>query len=516
MINLHNNNILIGKKSFFLETCFLFFAGCLAGLVFINNIFIPLLVIALNFLYICSIEKNNNLTKIFVLGLMFGLGKFAIGLYWIAVAFEIANYGSFLLGFFAVFLLSLLLSFFTGFSCVVTKLIGNHFRSNRLGLVVIFATLLSLGEYLRGIIFGGFPWNSVGYIWSFSHYTLQGVTWLGIYGLGLLTYLALFSPLLLGIRPKYALFLVTPLILLFLFGTSRLLFFSNDEDSSISIRIVQPSINQKEKLNINLRKDHFQKLVNLSKKNLDKNQKTIIIWPESAIDFDLEDHSLKNRNLFSWIEYQHILISGATRRKYDLVEGKNKLTNIYNSIFVIGRESELYHYYDKKHLVPFGEFIPLRHFFNIENLVGSQMDFTAGKKNNIYSLPKLFPSVALLVCYEIIFPGEVIQGDRPDVIINLTNDAWYGNTAGPRQHLSAARARAIEEGLPVLRSANTGISAVIDSYGRYKYLLNFSREGVIESHIPQKIKPTFFSVYGNFPFFILCILILFLARLFRT
>ena len=200
----------MGKKSFFLEACFLFFAGCLAGLVFINNIFIPLLVIALNFLYICAIEKNNNLTKIFVLGLMFGLGQFAIGLYWIAVAFEIANYGGFLLGFFAVFLLSLLLSFFTSFSCVVTKLIGNHFRSSRLGLVCIFATLLSLGEYLRGSVFGGFPWNSVGYIWSFSHYTLQGVTWLGIYGLGLLTYLALFSPLLLGIRPKYALFLVTP------------------------------------------------------------------------------------------------------------------------------------------------------------------------------------------------------------------------------------------------------------------------------------------------------------------
>ena len=231
---------------------------------------------------------------------------------------------------------------------------------------------------------------------------------------------------------------------------------------------------------------------------------------------DLDKINQKNLNLFSWITKGQFLISGGTRRQYDNIEGKVKLTNIYNSIFILGNEEKILYYYDKKKLVPFGEFIPFRRLLNLDNIVGSQLDFSVGKKDNTYHLPSPFPSVGLLVCYEIIFSGETINTSRPNVIINLTNDAWYGDTAGPRQHLSTARVRAIEEGLPVLRSANTGISAVIDPYGRYKYFLDFLEKGTIDGYVPKDINPTFFSIYGNLTFFILCMLTLFLGRLFRN
>ena len=515
MTNIYSKK-LIGKNFFYLEICCLLIAGLLGGLVFSNSWFIPIIIIALNYLYLSVIEKNYSLSKIFIYGSIFGIGTFFSSLYWISNAFEIANYGGIVLGYFAVFLLSILLSFFIGSVCVVTKIIGNYWHLNRFGYVLVFATLLSIGEYLRGTIAGGFPWNTIGYVWAGSYFTLQGVSWIGIYGLGLLTYLAFLSPLMVLNRFKYTLFICSPLILMFIAGLLRLLFYGDIGNTEIALRIVQPSIDQKEKMNINMRKHHLQKLIDLSLEGINENDETIIIWPEAAIYLDLDTTNQKNLNLFSWIRKRQFLISGGTRRQYDNIEGKVKLTNIYNSIFILGSEEKIYYYYDKKKLVPFGEFIPFRRLLNLDNIVGSQLDFSVGKKDNTYHLPSPFPSVGLLVCYEIIFSGETINTSRPNVIINLTNDAWYGDTAGPRQHLSTARVRAIEEGLPVLRAANTGISAVIDPYGRYKYFLDFLEKGTIDGYVPKDINPTFFSIYGNLTFFVLCMLTLFLGRLFRN
>ena len=142
-------------------------------------------------------------------------------------------------------------------------------------------------------------------------------------------------------------------------------------------------------------------------------------------------------------------------------------------------------------------------FVNFSNFVGSSIDFSRGSGTNTFFLPSPFPKVALLVCYEIIFAGNIIRGERPDIIINITNDAWYGNTAGPKQHLMAARTRAVEEGLPVLRSANTGISAAFDAYGRFLGSLPLNEQNILDVKVPNKIKPTLFSKYGNLPFLIL-------------
>ena len=149
---------------------------------------------------------------------------------------------------------------------------------------------------------------------------------------------------------------------------------------------------------------------------------------------------------------------------------------------------------------------------NFNKITAGAIDFSSGENNNIINLYNNKYNIGVLICYEIIFPGKVINGKRPNFLVNLTNDAWYGNTYGPLQHLAAARARAIEEGLPVIRSANTGVSAVINEYGEYLKRLELGEEGVIDINLALNQKKTFYSVYGNFLYLISLIFMLMLAR----
>tara|TARA_B100000686_G_scaffold78896_1_gene85033 strand:- start:19406 stop:20635 length:1230 start_codon:yes stop_codon:yes gene_type:complete len=392
---------------------------------------------------------------------------------------------------------------------LVAKFLQNFWKLNLVGYAVVFSVCVAFSEYLRGNFLGGFPWNIIGYVWSDSYILLQPVGLIGIYGLGLFSILAILSIYLFKIKISFGLYSLMPLIILI--SLSYFIFnIKNDEEyTNIKVRLVQPNIIQEEKWDDNLKDSHFKKLVKMSSLDYDYFKPKYIIWPESAFQFDKEILKYKNFSLFNWLDDDQLLITGATRKEYK----NTNLDKVFNSVYFINKSGEIVNYYDKVKLVPFGEFIPLRGLYGLEKLTKGTMDFSSGVNSNIINLNKDFIKIGVLICYEIIFPGDVINGPRPDFLINLTNDAWYRNSIGPVQHLSAARVRAIEEGITVLRIANTGISAVIAPSGKYIKKLSLENEGVIDMIVPKKIDPTLFSKYGNFIYIILSLCMLFLSRI---
>jgi len=451
---------------------------------------------------------NFNILKAFYAGCLFSFGQLFFGLYWIAYAFEYTSKGGVFTGFIAIIFLTFFMSIFTGVFCSLSIFLKGFWNLNIFGFSLVFASLLSFGEYLRGNLFGGFPWNIIGYVWSDSYVLMQPVSIVGIYGLGLFTFLASLSFILFFYKKKYGLYAISPLLILILIGAIRIIYFSDINDSSIAIRVVQPSIKQIEKLDNTLKSAHLKKLKNLSLKENINFSPSIIIWPESAFPYNSSILE-KNFNIFNWLKDDQLLITGITR-----VNIKNKqLKNIFNSAYVISNSDKPDQYYDKVRLVPFGEFNPFKKFVNFGKITSGNLDFSKGKNSNIFKLSKVNSKVGFLICYEVIFSSQIINGPRPDFLINLTNDAWYGDTYGPVQHLAAAKARAIEEGISIIRSANTGISAIIDPYGRYIKYLELGKEGIIDIHIPKPNKKTLFSVLGNILFLIISIFMLMLARI---
>ena len=280
----------------------------------------------------------------------------------------------------------------------------------------------------------------------------------------------------------------------------------NNVENFISIRVVQPAISQEEKWDKKLSHIHLEKLISLSLKDNFEIKPKVILWPESALPYNSSTLE-NNTEIVNWLTEDQILIAGITRTEFT----NNNLSKIFNSAFITDKFFNNI-YYDKIKLVPFGEYNPFKKILNFNKITTGVIDFSSGENNNIINLYSNKYNIGVLICYEIIFPGKVINGKRPNFLVNLTNDAWYGNTYGPLQHLAAARARAIEEGLPVIRSANTGVSAVINEYGQYLKRLELGEEGVIDINLALNQKKTFYSVYGNFLYLISLIFMLMLTR----
>jgi apolipoprotein N-acyltransferase len=496
------------KKFFLAQVLFLFFLGCLSGLVFSSNlILLPLMIIGLVSLFYFIYNNNLNIVRVFFIGCSYSFGQLFVGLYWISFAFEFTMNAGIWVGLIAVLILAILLSIFTGVSCALSKYIKDLWQLNVFGYALLFSSLLSMGEYLRGNLFGGFPWNILGYIWSESYVLMQPVSVIGIYGLGLLSFLGCIAFILFFYRIRYGFYALLPLTLFLTYSTLELMLFSDKNNSLLSVRVIQPSIKQDEKWNTNLKSQHLEKLINLSIAENSNFNPSIIIWPESAFPYNsslLEEQI----NIFDWLKDNQILITGITRTNYK----EKKLTEIYNSAYIIDNLEKISMYYDKNKLVPFGEYNPFKNIINFEKFTDGSLDFSRGQGLNVFNLSKVKHNIGLLICYEVIFSGKIINGTRPDVLINITNDAWYGDTYGPLQHLAAARARAIEEGLPLVRSANTGVSAAIDKNGRFIERLDIGQEGFIDIYLPINNKRTIFSIYGNTLYIIMSIFMLLLAR----
>jgi apolipoprotein N-acyltransferase len=441
-------------------------------------------------------------------GWWFGLGYFVPGLYWIGYAFLVdASTFAWLLPF-AILGLPAYLALFTAFGFALARLIWTRDASRVLAL----ASTLTLSEWLRGHVLTGFPWNALGYALTEPLALAQTASLIGLWGLTFLSVAIFASPAVLidgtsrgrkpWIVPMLALVL---LVAMAIFGSVRLTLHPTSHVAKVKLRIMQPNLQQDVRFNYAAKAEVMQKYLTLSDRasgpqSTGVRDASILIWPESAFPFFLTREADAMAQISDLLPKGTVLITGAVRAP-DLPPG-TRITRAYNSIYVIDHDGSVLSVYDKLHLVPFGEYLPFQNLMEklgFVQLTKVQGGFIPGERRRTMEIPNA-PRVLPLICYEAIFPGDVAtRDDRPGWIVNLTNDGWFGISTGPYQHLQQTRLRAIEEGLPAVRAANTGISAVIDPLGRIVARLGLGLEGVLDSSLPSAIPPTIYARAGDIP-----------------
>jgi apolipoprotein N-acyltransferase len=420
-----------------------------------------------------------------LLGWCFGCGHFLLGLYWIAIAFftDAERFG--LLAVPAVVLLCAYLAFYPALASWAVAL--RRWRSPSAAALAL-ASAWTLAEMLRGTLFSGFPWNLIGYAFAGSDAISQFAALTGIWGLSLLAVLvgalpaALLEP---GRRARWRPAAAAGLILalLWLGGALRLAGAGAPPATGATLRLVQGNVAQHHKWQPELRARWLQRHLDLSAQPPDDIR--YVIWPESATPYQLEQDLEARRLIALVVPEGGLLLTGGER--FDLA---SEPPRAWNSLFVLDRSGAIVARYDKRDLVPFGEFLPLRDVLGrlgLQNLTRGSFDFASGPGRQTIALPGL-PPFSPLICYEAIFPGGVVdRSAHPAWLLNVTNDAWFGRSSGPYQHLTMARFRAIEEGLPLVRSANTGISAVVDPWGRLTASLGLGATGTLDAALPQPL-----------------------------
>jgi apolipoprotein N-acyltransferase len=387
------------------------------------------------------------------------------------------------------------------------------------------ALMLAGAEWLRGHILTGFPWNVLGYALTWPLPLMQVSGLIGIYGLTIVTIIVLTAPLVLAAdrqagvigRRWWIAGIVAPALLLVsmaAFGAVRLASSDPPGDPKLMVRIVQPSVVQREKWRPENQERIFKDHIRLSHQNergeIDGARGIkLIVWPEAAMPFLPLNSPDALEAIGEMLPSGSFLASGALRLDPPNPNVAGSRRRVYNSLLVFGEGGKPVATYDKTHLVPFGEYLPLQRALEaigLEQLTRLRGGFDTG----VVPRPLLrfdgVPPMAPLVCYEAIFPGTVVHGSaRPEALLNVTNDGWFGNTTGPRQHLHQARVRAVEEGLPLLRAANNGISAIIDGRGRLLARLDLNAKGAIDSPLPAPLGQPPYGRVGDLPFGLLMI-----------
>ncbi|HZS84838.1 MAG TPA: apolipoprotein N-acyltransferase [Stellaceae bacterium] len=447
----------------------------------------------------------------FALGWSFSFGFLVAGLYWIAAALFVDIASFWWLVPFAAAGLPALLSIYGG----AALLLYHWLRPQGLARAPCLAACWLIGEWLRGHLFTGFPWNLVGYAWSggFPGGTavLQVTAVIGIYGLSLLTVAAAALPASLGDPPRAAarhLRRIAPpvvgllvVIALGVGGWLRLAAAPAADVPGLRLRLVQPSIAESLKWDPAARAGNFERLLALSAEPAAR-PVTDIIWPEAAATFLLNRDPAHRAAIAAVAPPGGLVITGALRS--DPLPGPAQ--HFWNSLAVIDGAGDLVASFDKFHLVPFGEYVPFRNILPIDKITPGNVDFTPGPGPRTLALPGL-PPVGPLICYEVIFPHAVVdESHRPQWLLNVTNDAWYGFTSGPFQHFAIARVRAVEEGLPLVRAANNGISGFVDAYGRVRERLGLDAVGVLDAPLPAALPgPTPYARLGDRLFWVMLI-----------
>lgn len=441
-------------------------------------------------------------------GFWFGYGYFVPGLYWTGHAFFVDAPTFAWLSPFAVLGLPAYLALYPALGCALARLLWTRDASRILALAVA----LTVSEWLRGHLLTGFPWNAYGYALSEPLALAQIASVVGLWGMTFLAVAIFASPAALidgrsrgrkpWIAPAVAL---ATLVALGAFGAIRLSMLPTKMLSQVKLRIMQPNLQQDVKFNYSAKREVMQKYLALSDRASGPQatgvrDTNILIWPESAFPFFLTREADAMAQIADLLPKGTVLITGAVRVPDDTPAGR-PVTRAYNSIYVIDHDGSVLSVYDKTHLVPFGEYLPFQNWMEklgFTQLTKVQGGYIPGAHRRAIDVPNA-PRALPLICYEAIFPGKLAENDdRAGWIVNLTNDGWFGISTGPYQHLQQARLRAIEEGLPVVRAANTGISAVIDPAGRIVTKLGLGLEGVLDASLPSALAPTFYARFGNF------------------
>jgi apolipoprotein N-acyltransferase len=438
-------------------------------------------------------------------GWAFGFGYFLAGLWWLGAAFLVEPDQFALLMPLGVVGLPAGLALFPALGFALARVLWSPGPARILAL----AAGLTASEWLRGTVLTGFPWNAYGMALGDHMLLSQTASLIGLHGLTLLAVGLCAAPATLAtatdargrwLAPGLAALLLAGLAV---FGWARVPSSPTPTVAGVQLRIMQPNLQQDEKFRPENRQAVMARYLSLSDRATSPERPgmegvTHLVWPESSFPFLVARDPQALAQIGALLPRGSVLLAGAVRAQEPL-PGENR-PHYFNAIHVIGDDGSILASADKVHLVPFGEYLPLSGLLTtlgLRQFVNTPGGFEPGSRHVTLSVPGL-PLVAPLICYEAIFPGEVVPpGSRPGVLLNVTNDGWFGITPGPYQHLAQARLRAVEEGLPLIRAANTGISAVADPYGRFVARLPLGVEGVLDSKLPEALEPTLFSRFGS-------------------
>src|SRR5882672_310226 len=466
--------------------------------------------------------RRDGIRVAFAIGWWFGFGYFLSGLYWIGSAFLVdAKTFGWLLPF-AVTLLPAGLAVFIGVGFVAARLL---WTPGRLRVLTLAATLSS-AEWLRGHVFTGFPWNAFGYALTTPLPLAESVAIFGIWGLTFVAVAVFATPAVLADGARRSLMPVVlagaTLATLAAYGELRLASHPTETVDGVHLRIMQPNIPQDERFRYAAKAQIMSRYVLMSQRADEAALRphpgpqagermvgdpgglrgvTHLIWPESASPFFLTREPDALSTIAHMLAPNATLITGAARLA-EPVPGRSE-KHAYNSVYVIDHSGSILATYDKLHLVPFGEYLPFEDLLEragLTQLIDVPGGFLPGAQRHRIAVPGA-PDMLPLICYEAIFPGEAVpSGERPSWLLNLTNDAWFGISSGPYQHFQQARVRAIEEGLPLIRAANSGISAVIDPLGRIIAALPLGQAGLLDAALPRAGQITIYARIGDFLF----------------
>lgn len=461
---------------------------------------------------VASPSRLRRWGQAFADGWFWGFGYFVAGLWWLGAAF-LVEADKFLWAMpLGVFGLPMVLAFFPACGFLLVHMLWQPGVMRTLAL----AGALSLSEWGRANLFTGFPWNAYGQALAENQLLAQSASVVGLHGLTVLAIaLAAVPAVIVTTRQSGRQVMAGGLALgvlagMLAFGWFRIPAGPSPLVAGVKLRIMQPNLPQDDKFHPEKGREIVERYIALSDKatspqSLGLQDITHLIWPESAFPFLLGRTPQALQIITNALPRGVTLITGAARAGAAL-PGEEQ-PPIYNSIQVITRDGGIVASYDKHHLVPFGEYLPApfeaaMQALRLTAFVAIPGGFTASPQKQGLAVPGL-PPVAASICYEAIFPAAVLPASianaasRPQLLLNVTNDAWFGRTPGPYQHAQQARLRAIEEGLPMIRAANNGISSVVDGYGRIVGSLPLGSDGVLDTGLPRAIGFTTFSRVGN-------------------
>ena len=462
-------------------------------------------------------RKKKSKRYFFYLGCAFGFGFFLLGNYWISISLTHDEMFKGLIPF-AVILIPLFLSLFFG----IAILIVGPFSEKNISFILFFSLVFSIFEFLRGSLPTGFPWNLISYTWSWSIESIQILSLIGTYALSLISLTFFCLPFLFfqkKIIKKNFIFLLIFLIIFisnYLYGLYKIDNASYNFDKNFSVKVISPDFSLKD---YNIQSEIFQleRLIKIS--DPEKNKKTLFIWPEGIFyESHLQNIVLYKDLFIDKFSENHLIVLGINNF-VNVGDSNNK--KYFNSLVILNHELEILSVYNKLNLVPFGEFLPFEKTLSkigLKKITPGYSSFSSGDVRKIINLGNKFneKSILPLICYEIIYPGKIkTKNQYPSLVINISEDAWFGDSIGPYQHYAKAVYRSVEEGVFIARSANKGVSGFIDPNGRTLKFLDRSESGNVEYKMPHFAQSTLYSNYGNKIFFLIILLYIFLTLIFK-
>ena len=502
-------------KKLFIETIFLFFLGMVTSLSLppFNYFFINFFTFSLFFIFLYKKLNSQEVRKFsFLYGWLFGFGYFVSNLYWISISLTFDENFKFLIPL-VIFLIPAFLSIFYGF----VSYLFNIFKTKKVtNSFLIFSILFGIFEFIRGSILTGFPWNLIAYSLLSQLEIISITSIIGTYGFNLFC-ISLFScPALIILKESNKdisvfILLIFSLIIFYLYGNhyKKKFYTANGIIYDYKLRAINSNISLDRFYSSNNPVLVIKELIEISNPNFD--EKTIFVWPEGILPNVSQKELIEYKWLFkNKFNKNHLLALGINKNI-----GKGNTKKYFNTFSVYDHELNLINSYNKINLVPFGEFLPFEKLFSmigLKTITNNYQSYSKGNKRDIIEIKKDNFSLKILplICYEIIYTGEIYKVDNFDVIINISEDGWFGESVGPIQHFAHSVFRSIESGKYIIRSANNGTSAIINPIGEIEKSLESNDNGFIDFMVEKKIQPTVFSRFGNKIFGLLILLYIFL------